>query len=87
MKKCLLVFLAALTSMYALATDYHTLEEIHDRWMSRNIKVPMVSSNGLSKITVEGWEDMDEEAAREKIKSLGQPVVITPKWRKVRLND
>ena len=67
MKKCLLVFLAALTSMYALATEYHTLEEIHDQWMSRNIKVPMVSSN--------------------EIKSLGQPIVITPKWRKVRLND
>lgn len=47
----------------------------------------LVSADGHSKITVEGWEDMDEEAARDKINSLGEPVVITPKWRKVRLND
>lgn len=46
-----------------------------------------VSSNGQSKITVEGWEDMSEAAAREMIKSLGQPVQLKPQWRKVILND
>lgn len=46
-----------------------------------------VSSNGQSKITVEGWEDMNDATAREMIKSLGQPVQIKPQWRKVILND
>ncbi len=43
--------------------------------------------NGKSRIKVDGWEDMTEAAAREKIKSLGQPLTIKPVWRKVRLND
>lgn len=46
-----------------------------------------VGADGRSRITVEGWEDMDEDTAREKIKSLGQPVQIKPEWRKVRLNN
>ena len=45
------------------------------------------TSNGKPKITVEGWEDMSEEAAREMLKSLGQPVQIKPKWHKVKLDD
>ena len=46
-----------------------------------------VDADGRSRITVEGWEDMDEDTAREKIKSLGQPVQIKPAWRTVRLNN
>ena len=45
------------------------------------------NSNGKPKITVDGWEDLSEETAREMIKSLGQPLQIKPEWRKVRLND
>ena len=56
-------------------------------WQMINEYPASVSSNGKTKITVEGWEDMDEETAREKIKSLGQPVLIKPEWRKVRLNS
>lgn len=44
-------------------------------------------SGGKSKITVDGWDNIDEETAREMIKSLGQPVQIKPKWREVKLND
>ena len=198
MKKYLLILLAVTTSIYAMAADYHSLEEIRDQWTSRNIKVPkggnnpgivqlvkafqdtwhaytvspvlekaknpnftyeadeengggitvdrkngyvsldngasdsgypishhqlsfypnvvvtktdvyqytcyaflkdgyvlqmineyptLVSADGRPKITVEGWEELNEEAAREMIKSLGQPIVINPQWRKVRLND
>ena len=45
------------------------------------------NSNGKPKITVDGWEDLSDETAREMIKSLGQPLQIKPEWRKVRLND
>ena len=47
----------------------------------------VVNSDGEPKITVQGWEDMDEEAARKKIHSLGQPIQIKPEWRKVKLSD
>ena len=47
----------------------------------------VVNSDGEPKITVQGWEDMDEEAARKKIHSLGQPNQIKPEWRKVKLSD
>lgn len=45
------------------------------------------SSTSQSRITVDGWEEMSEEAAREIIKSLGQPIVINPQWRKVTLDN
>ena len=45
MKKSLLLLLAVMTSIYALATDYHSLEEIRDQWRSRNIKVPQGGQN------------------------------------------
>jgi len=47
----------------------------------------VVSQNGAPKITVEGWEDIDEEAARKKINSLGQPIQLKPEWREVRISD
>lgn len=43
--------------------------------------------NGKSRIKVDGWDDLDEASAREKIKSLGQPLVIKPQWHKVLLPD
>ena len=45
MKKYLLLFWVAMTSIYALAADYHSLEEIRDQWRSRNIKVPQGGQN------------------------------------------
>ena len=45
MKKYLLLLLAATTSMCALATENHSLEEIRDQWTSRNIKVPKGGEN------------------------------------------
>ena len=45
------------------------------------------AKEGLSRITVEGWENMEEGVAREKIKSLGLPIAIKPNWRKVILDD
>ena len=45
MKKYLLILLAVTTSIYAMAADYHSLEEIHDQWMSHNIKVPQGGKN------------------------------------------
>ena len=65
-------------------TSYAFLKDSYV-WQMINEYPTLVSADGRSKITVEGWEDMDEEAAREKIKSLGQPIQIKPKWRKVRL--
>ena len=47
----------------------------------------VVSQKGAPKITVEGWEDIDEEAARKKINSLGQPIQLKPEWREVRISD
>ncbi|MCR4853896.1 MAG: hypothetical protein K5893_09935 [Prevotella sp.] len=44
-------------------------------------------SSGQSKTTVDGWDDISEEASREMIRSIGQPIQIKPEWRKVRLND
>ena len=40
MKKSLLLLLAVMTSICALATEYHSLEEIRDQWTSHNIQVP-----------------------------------------------
>ena len=45
MKKYLLLFWVAMTSIYALAADYHSLEEIRDQWMSHTIKVPQGGKN------------------------------------------
>ena len=45
MKKSLLLLLAITTSLYALATEYHSLEEIRDQWTTRNIKVPQEGNN------------------------------------------
>lgn len=65
---------------YAFLKDGYVLQMINEY-------PTLVSADGRPKITVEGWENMDEEAAREIIKSLGQPIVINPQWRKVSLND
>ena len=54
-------------------------------WQMINEYPALVGDDGQPRISVEGWEDMDEKAAREKIKSLGQPVQIKPNWRNVRL--
>ena len=65
---------------YAFLKDGYVLQMINEY-------PALVGDDGQPRISVEGWEDMDENAAREKIKSLGQPVQIKPEWRKVILNN
>jgi len=68
--------------------DYTSYAFINDGAVWHLItEYPTLGQNGQPKITVDGWEDLSEAAAREKIKSLGQPIQIRPEWRKVKLGQ
>ena len=76
----------ATTSEVYHYTSYAFLKDSYV-WQMITEYPTVVNSDGEPKITVQGWEDMDEEAARKKIHSLGQPIQIKPEWRKVKLSD
>ena len=71
---------------HAEINDYTSYAFLKDGGVDVMItEYPTLGANGQPKITIDGWDNLTEEEARQKIKSLGQPVQIKPQWRKVKI--
>ena len=83
-----LIFYPNAVVTQAEINDYTSYTFIKDGLVWQVItEYPTLGQNGQPKVTADGWDELSDEAAREKIKSLGQPIQVKPQWRRVRLSN